>query len=63
MDDTLVSFPMLSGDAKIARQITGRALLAMPSTCLYSPDERLVAMQVSAVTHKLLKDFIVNYTK
>ncbi|GMQ97428.1 MAG: hypothetical protein BMS9Abin15_1151 [Gammaproteobacteria bacterium] len=37
MDDTLANFPVLSGNAKIARQITRRALLRCAFNLLIQP--------------------------
>lgn len=57
-DEYFINFPVLLGDAYQAEEVTGRRLLGTPSSYLYDPKGKLVAVQVGAVTQKMIEKFI-----
>lgn len=61
VDEYFISFPILLGDANIASQFGGGPLEGTPTTFVFTPDGDLVAMQLGAVTQKIIEDFIAGY--
>jgi peroxiredoxin len=57
-DDYLIDFPVLLSDSTITEKIGLGRLEALPSTYLFSPDGKVVGIQVGAITKKILEDFI-----
>ncbi len=55
-DDLLVTFPIVLGDSKIAAQI-GR-IDGLPTTYLYSPQGKLAAHNVGALTYQSVERYI-----
>ena len=61
VDDYFISFPILLADAEIASGFGGGPLQGTPTTYVYAADGELVAMQLGAVTKKVIEDFISDY--
>ncbi|WP_324779175.1 TlpA family protein disulfide reductase [Thiobacillus sedimenti] len=55
-DSMLVDYPVVLGNAQIARQIG--PIQGLPTTYLYNPDGKLVAQQVGAITREAVESFI-----
>lgn len=62
-DEYFINFVVLLGDSNLAEQVTGERLQGTPSTYLYAPDGELAAVQVGAVTQKMVEDFMQGYAK
>ena len=62
-DEYFINFVVLLGDSDLAEQVTGERLQGTPSTYLYDPDGKLAAVQVGAVTQKMIEDFMQGYAK
>jgi thiol-disulfide isomerase/thioredoxin len=60
-DDYLVDFPILLSDSTISRKLGAGMLEGLPTTYMYSPDGRLVAKQVGAITREIIENFINRY--
>jgi thiol-disulfide isomerase/thioredoxin len=60
-DDHLVDYPVFISDASISEQIGAGRLEGLPTTYLYTPQGKLVGMQVGAITGNNLKTFISKY--
>jgi thiol-disulfide isomerase/thioredoxin len=61
VDDHLVDFPVLLSDAGISRKLGAGELEGLPTTLMFSPDGRLVAKQVGAITREIIENFINGY--
>ena len=61
IDDHLVDFPVLLSDAGISEKIGVGVLEGLPTTYLYSPQGKLVGMQVGGITRNILEAFIDKY--
>ena len=61
IDDHLIEFPVLLSDASISEKIGVGILEGLPTTYLYTPQGKLVAMQVGGITRSLLEAFIDKY--
>lgn len=58
MEEHLIEFPVLLGDASISEQIGAGMLEGLPTTYLYTPQGELVGMQVGGITRNILEVFI-----
>ena len=58
-DDLLVTFPIVLGDPKIAAQI-GK-ISGLPTTYLYSPQGKLAAHNVGALTYQAVERYIAQW--
>ena len=63
IEEHLVEFPVLLSDASISEKIGAGTLEGLPTTYLYTPQGKLVARQVGAITRKILEVFIDKYEK
>lgn len=61
IDEHLVDFPVLLSDARIAEKIGAGTLKGLPTTYLYTPKGKLVAIQVGGITRSILETFITKY--
>lgn len=61
VDDYLVDFPVLLSDSRISEKIGAGLLEGLPTTYMFSPDGRLVAKQVGAITRDIVENFINRY--
>ena len=57
-DDYLIDFPVLLSDARITGKLGLDPLQGLPTTYIYSPEGKVVGMQVGGVTQDLLEKFI-----
>jgi thiol-disulfide isomerase/thioredoxin len=60
-DRFLIDFPVFLSDASVSERVGNGLLTGLPTTYLYTPDGKLVAMQVGAITSEDLTTFIDNY--
>jgi len=61
VEDYLVEFPVLLSDSGISRKLGAGVLEGLPTTFMFTPDGRLVAKQVGAVTREIIEKFINEY--
>ena len=61
IDDHLVEFPVLLSDASISEKIGVGRLEGLPTTYLYTPQGKLVGLQVGGITRNILEAFIEKY--
>lgn len=61
MDEYLIEFPVLLSDESISRKLDAGRLEGLPTTYIYTPEGKMVAMQVGAITGSLLENFISQY--
>ena len=61
IDDHLIEFPVLLSDASISEKIGAGILEGLPTTYLYTPQGKLVGMQVGGITRNILEAFINKY--
>jgi len=61
VDEYLVEFPVLLSDSSISRKLGAGALEGLPTTFMFTPDGRLVAEQVGAITREIIENFIDRY--
>ena len=55
-DGLLVDYPIVLGNAQVARQIG--PIQGLPTTYLYNPEGKMVAQQVGAITRESVESFI-----
>ena len=61
VDDYLVEFPILLSDSSISSKLGAGVLEGLPTTLVFTPDGRLVAKQVGAITREIIENFINSY--
>jgi len=61
IEEYLVEFPVLLSDAGISEKIGAGRLEGLPTTYLYTPEGKLVGMQVGGITRNILEAFINKY--
>jgi len=61
VDDYFITFPILLGDAEVVARFGGGPLQGTPTSLVYTGEGKLVAVQVGAVTQKIIEDFIAGY--
>ena len=59
----MVDFPVLLGDADVATKIGADALEGLPTTLMYTPEGKLVAEQTGAINQQIILDFIKKYNQ
>lgn len=59
-DGLLVSYPIVLGTPQVVNQIG--PVPGLPTTYLYSPDGKMVAQQVGAITREAVESFIASKT-
>lgn len=60
-DEYLIDFPILLSDASITEKIGLGRLEGLPTTYLFTPEGKVVGMQVGGITKKILEDFIKKF--
>ena len=60
-EDHLIEFPVLLSDASISEKIGAGRLEGLPTTYLYTPQGKLVGIQVGGITRNILEAFINKY--
>lgn len=63
IEEYLVEFPVLLSDASISEKIGAGMLEGLPTTYLYTPEGKLVGMQVGGITRDILEAFIDRYER
>jgi thiol-disulfide isomerase/thioredoxin len=58
INNHLIEFPVLLSDASISEKIGAGRLEGLPTTYLYTPEGKLVGMQVGGITRSILEKFI-----
>lgn len=61
IENHLVEFPVLLSDAGISNKLGAGSLEGLPTTYLYTPQGKLVGMQVGGITRNILEAFINKY--
>ncbi|WP_455234581.1 TlpA family protein disulfide reductase [Thiogranum longum] len=61
IDENFITFPILLADAEIVSAFSGAPLEGTPTTYVYTGSGELVAMQLGAVSRKIIEDFISGY--
>ena len=61
VDDYFIDFPILLGDATVVPSFGGGMLRGTPTTYVFTPQGKLVAVQLGAVTEQIISNFIDNY--
>jgi len=61
VDDYFIDFPILLGDGYMVTGLGGGMLRGTPTSYMYTPQGKLVAVQLGAVTEKVISNFIDNY--
>ena len=61
VEDYFVNFTVLLGDASLAEQATGEKLLGTPSTYIYDPQGKLVAVRVGTITQEMVESYMTKY--
>ena len=62
-DDYLIDFPILLSNSKITQRLGLGRLEGLPTTFMYTPEGKLVGMQVGAVSKEILEKYINKYNK
>ena len=60
-EDFMIDFPILLSDSTITSKLGIGELEGLPTTILYTPEGKLAAMQVGAVSKELLENYIKKY--
>lgn len=63
LQEFMVDFPVLLGDADVATKMGADALEGLPTTLMYSPEGKLVAEQTGAINQQIILDFIKKYNQ
>lgn len=61
VEDFMIDFPVLLSDSTITNKLGLGALEGLPTTILYTPQGKLAAMQVGAVSKAILENYIEKY--
>ena len=63
VDDYFVDFPVLLSDASITQQLGLGRLEGLPTTYMYTPEGKLVGMQVGGINRSILENFMKKHKK
>ena len=63
MQDYLISFPVLLGNAESFTRFGGADLQGVPTTVIYDPKGAMVARHIGAVNRELVENFIAKWDK
>lgn len=63
MQDYLISFPVLLGDAESFTRFGGADLTGVPTTVIYDRNGAMVARHIGAVNRQLVENFIAKWDK
>jgi thiol-disulfide isomerase/thioredoxin len=61
IDEYLVEFPVLLSDSSISQKLGAGRLEGLPTTYMFTPDGRLVAKQLGAITRDIIENFMRDY--
>ena len=60
-DEYMIDFPILLSDGNITERLGLGSLEGLPTTYLYTPEGKLAAMQVGAISKVILENYIARY--
>lgn len=60
-DEYMIDFPILLSDGNITERLRLGPLEGLPTTYLYTPEGKLAAMQVGAISKVVLENYITRY--
>lgn len=60
-EEYLIDFPILLSDSTITEKMGLGRLEGLPTTYLFTPEGKVVGMQVGGITKKILEDFIKKF--
>ena len=63
VDDYFIDFPVLLSDASITQQLGLGRLEGLPTTYMYTPEGKLVGMQVGGINRAILEKFMIKHEK
>lgn len=63
MQEYLISFPILLGNAESFTRFGGADLQGVPTTVIYDPKGAMVARHIGAVSRELVENFIAKWDK
>ena len=63
VENYFIDFPVLLSDASITQQLGLGRLEGLPTTYMYSPEGKLVGMQVGGITREILEKFMIKHEK
>ena len=61
-DNFMIDFPLLLNDASITNKLGLGRLEGLPTTYMYTPEGKLVGMQVGGITKSILEKFMKKHT-
>ena len=61
VDENFVDFPVLLGEGEVVPRLGAGILRGVPTTLVFSPSGKLVAVHVGTVTQEALETFLNNY--
>lgn len=62
-EDFMIDFPILLSDGTITERLNLGRLEGMPTTYMYTPEGKLVGMQVGGITRTILEQFMKKHEK
>ena len=62
-DDYMIDFPLLLSDGHITQKLGLGRLEGLPTTYMYTPEGKLVGMQVGGITKEILEKYMKKYTE
>lgn len=62
-DEYFIDFPLLLSDSSITQQLGLGRLEGLPTTYMYTPEGKLVGMQVGGITRAILEKFMRKHEK
>lgn len=60
-DEYMIDFPILLSDGDITERLELGRLEGLPTTYLFTPEGKLAAMQVGAISKEILENYIARY--
>ena len=63
VDDYFIDFPVLLSDSSITQQLGLGRLEGLPTTYMYTPEGKLVGMQVGGINRAILEKFMIKHEK
>ena len=63
VDDYFITFPILLGDGRTIESLGGGILQGTPTTLVFDPSGELIAMQLGAISRKVIEDFMADQNK
>jgi len=62
-DDYMIDFPLMLSDGYITQKLGLGRLEGLPTTYMYTPEGKLVGMQVGGITKEILEKYMKKYTE